>query len=102
MNILYILYIVVYSRACGLDLGDRYVVTGGHDGSTYQTVAQYTVTGDVTYLAELQTGRYAHACSKFLDGDGQLVSIIDLFYFIILYKNKPLHIKISIGRYISI
>ena len=56
-------------------MGDRYVVTGGYDGSTWQTVAQYTVTGDVTYLAELQTGRRGHACSKFLDGDGKLVSI---------------------------
>ena len=51
------------------------MVTGGLDGSMRKTVAQYTVTGDVTYLAELQTGRYGHACSKFLDGDGQLVSI---------------------------
>ena len=65
------------SKACGIDLGDRYVVTGGEDGSTRQTVAQYTVTGDVTYLAELQTGRRIHACSKYLDGDGQLVSIIE-------------------------
>ena len=67
----------MYRFACGIDLGDRYVVTGGWDGSTQQTqtVAQYTVTGDVTYLAPLQTRRYGHACSKFLDDDGQLVSI---------------------------
>ena len=64
------------SYACGIDLGDRYVVTGGHDGSTQQTVAQYTVTGDVSYLAKLQTGRRLHACSWFLDGDGVLVSSI--------------------------
>ena len=57
-------------------MGDRYVVTGGHDGSTnLKTVAQYTVTGDVTDLAELQTERHGHTCSKFLDGDGHLVSI---------------------------
>ena len=60
-------------------MGDRYVVTGGYDGSTVlKTVAQYTVTGDVTYLAELQTGRRLHACSKYLDGDGQLVSYLEL------------------------
>ena len=60
-------------------MGDRYVVTGGLGDSKMKTVAQYTVTGDVTYLAKLQTGRNGHACSKFLDGDGQLVSIIVLF-----------------------
>ena len=64
----------MYSFACGIDLGDRYVVTGGQDGSTQQTVAQYSITGEVTYLAELQTGRYLHACSKFMDQDGHLVS----------------------------
>ena len=82
------------SYACGIDLGDRYVVTGGYNGSTYQTVAQYTVTGDVTYLAELQTGRYWHACSKFLDDYGELVSISNRERCL-FYKTKPLHIMIS-------
>ena len=64
----------MYRYACGIDLGDRYVVTGGDDVSTYQTVAQYSVTGEVTDLAKLQTGRFGHACSKFMDQDGHLVS----------------------------
>ena len=91
------------SNACGIELGDRYVVTGGHDGSTYQTVAQYTVTGDVTYLAELQTGRHLHACSKYLDNDGLLVSISNQELWPFYTKTKlSIYIMISIDRCISI
>ena len=64
-----------FSLACGIDLGDSYVVTGGLDGSTRQRVAQYSVAGDVTYLANLNTGRYAHACSQYVDDNGDTVSL---------------------------
>ena len=73
-------------------MGDRYVVTGGNDGSKEKTVAQYTVTGDVTYLAELQTGRKSHACSKFLDGDGQLVSISNWELWLLYTKSTSLYL----------
>lgn len=36
-------------------------------------MAEYSLTGELIYLADLQTGRYAHACSKFLDDDGRTV-----------------------------
>ena len=65
--------------ACGIDLGDRYVVTGGYQpgGNTgLQTVAQYTLTGKVTYLADLQQGRSYHACTSFKDDNGVTVSLL--------------------------
>ena len=77
------------SRACGIDLVDSYVVTGGKDGSTYQTVARYSVRGEVRYLDNLQTGRYNHACSKFDDDAGHSVS----------YKQN--FISVEISHYLS-
>ena len=66
------------SRACGIDLGDSYVVSGGHDRSVHraalQTVVQYSIQGKVTYLAKMNTGRYAHACSKYVNDNGETVS----------------------------
>ena len=62
------------SWACGIDLGDSYVVTGGE--YSLQTVAQYTLAGEVTYIADLQQGRYRHACSSFIDDNGVTVSLL--------------------------
>ena len=62
------------SQACGIDLGDSYVVTGGE--FSRQTVAQYSLTGEVTYLADLQQGRYLHACTSFIDDNGVTVSLV--------------------------
>jgi len=56
------------AQACGIDLGDSYVVTGG--SYSKQKVAQYTLTGEVTYLADLQQGRYGHACTSFINDNG--------------------------------
>ena len=39
-----------------------------------KTVAEFTETGQVTYLADLQEGRDDHACSKFVDDNGETVS----------------------------
>ena len=61
--------------ACGIELNGKFIVTGGYDnGGGIQTVAEFTVSGQVTYLANLQTGRYNHACSKFVDENGETVS----------------------------
>ena len=66
-------YLYYCSDACGIDLGDSYVVTGGY--YSLQTVAQYTLAGEVTYLADLQQGRHYHACTSFID-DGVTVSLV--------------------------
>ena len=47
------------------------MVTGGAVG--LQTVSQYSLTGEVTWLPDLTTGRNSHACSKFVS-DGVTVS----------------------------
>ena len=83
--LLIILYNLYYcSDACGIDLGDSYVVTGGYD--SWQRVAQYSLTGEMTYLADLQQGRYYHACTSFIDDNGVTVSAVVNFirYLIIV------------------
>ena len=62
------------SAACGIDLGDSYVVTGGWHSP--QKVAQYTLSYEVTYLADLQQGRRTHACTSFIDDNGVTVSLV--------------------------
>ena len=42
-----------------------------------KTVAEFTETGQVTYLADLQQGRYEHACAKFVDNNGETVSLYE-------------------------
>ena len=58
--------------ACGIELDDKFVVTGGKYSNT--KVAQYTEAGAVTYLPSLKTARYDHACSKFVKDNGETVS----------------------------
>ena len=60
--------------ACGIDLGDSYVVTGGHYSP--QRVTQYSLIGEVTYLADFKQGRWSHACTSFIDDNGVTVSFI--------------------------
>jgi len=55
-------------KACGIDLGTSYVVTGGKDSK--QRVTQYSLTGEVTELPDLINGRYYHACSQFVNTEG--------------------------------
>jgi len=59
-------------RACGIDLGTSYVVTGGQ--YSRQRVTQYSLTGEVTELPDLITGRDRHACSQFVNTEGVTVS----------------------------
>ena len=64
------------SCACGIELGDEYVVTGGSESNHMHraTVARYSLSGDIEYLASLNQGRYYHACSKFYTASGEIVS----------------------------
>ena len=61
-----------FSGACGIELDEEYVVTGGYWSE--QRVTQYNVSGHPTYLADLLTGRYWHACSKYTNQNGETVS----------------------------
>ena len=65
----------IVSYACGIELNGNFIVTGGHPN--LKTVAEFTETGQVTYLADLQQGRYEHACAKFVDNNGETVSLYE-------------------------
>ena len=49
------------------------MVTGGSYPNR-QRVTQYSLTGEVTELPDLNNGREYHACSKFENNDGVTVS----------------------------
>ena len=74
---------ISYCRsACGIDLGDSYVVTGGY--YSLQRVAQYSLIGEVTDLADLQQGRHYHACTSFIDDNGVTVSFVNIMKYLII------------------
>ena len=60
-----------YRYACGIENGEKFVVTGG---SNVKTVAEYSQSGFVKYLTPMNTARKGHACSKFVTEDGDTVS----------------------------
>ena len=77
MNI-YIVIIFTFSWACGIELGDRVVVTGGTSSVTLVTIATvqvYTLSGAQEQLPSLQTPRRNHACAHYLDSQDRVVSI---------------------------
>ena len=55
-----------------MEMDDKFVVTGGRYSK--EKVAEFTEAGAVTYMRNLKTGRYHHACSKFVNDDGDTVS----------------------------
>ena len=67
-----IIIIILYRYACGVEVGDHYIVTGGvepsEDDEALETVAEYSQTGLVRYLPNMIQGRYRHACSYFING----------------------------------
>ena len=74
------------STACGVDMGDQYVVIGGTLGGKLQPgvlglkkVGLYNDDGFVRNLPDLVMGRYSHACAGFKDINGDMVGLI-LFY----------------------
>jgi len=66
--------------ACGIEVGDHYIVTGGHDydapEQALNTVAKYSQSGLVDYLRSLNTRRYGHACSSFISDSGETVLMV--------------------------
>ena len=78
------------SDACGIEVNGKFVVTGGvqRPDSATSKVREYTEAGDVTNLRSLNTGRYAHACSKFVNDDGDTVSSI---HYIVKFEIKQFY-----------
>jgi len=64
------------SNACAIELDGKLIVTGGYYGTVIKTVAEFTETGQVTYLADLQKQRSWHACSKFVDDNGETALLV--------------------------
>ena len=61
-------------------MDDKFVVTGGSDqylSMASKKVAEYTEAGAVSYMPNMKTARYGHACSKFVNDDGDTVSFIN-------------------------
>jgi len=67
-------------RACGIEVGDHYIVTGGWDynapENALNTVAKYSQSGLVDYLPSLNQRRYDHACSSFISDSGETVLMV--------------------------
>ena len=70
----------MYSRACGINTGDKYVITGGYDrsipGKALNNVTRYSRTGDTETLPPLKVARYLHACGSYLTDQGDNVRFI--------------------------
>ena len=68
------------SAACGIEVGDHFIVTGGKNWNAPEfalaTVAKYSQSGLVEYLPFLNKRRYWHACSSFISDGGETVGII--------------------------
>ena len=81
----------MFRLACGIELDDKFVVTGGKFSNT--KVAQYTEAGAVTYLPSLKTARYDHACSKFVNDKGETVSSSHFLVLITYLSTSSVHIS---------
>ena len=65
------------SQACGLSVGNNFVVSGGKEdsapNSALDTVVQYSPAGALQYLPALNHRRYNHACAKYTNDNGDNV-----------------------------
>jgi len=62
-----------------VEVGQSFYVTGGWlrsaPDSALKTVAEYSQTGFVRYMPDLIQRRFHHACSSFINGNGETVGI---------------------------
>ena len=77
------LIIILYRYACGVAVGENYIITGGYepseDDNALKTVAEYSQTGFVRYLPNMIQRRYRHACSYFTNENGEKVRIFQFY-----------------------
>ena len=62
--------------ACVINLGPTMLVTGGGTNDTYTRVIEYSETGYVRDLPELNDPRYYHGCSYFNNDQGTRVHTV--------------------------
>ena len=62
-----------------MEMADDFIITGGYEPSVpsyaLTSVARYSVTGFIEYLAPLPEGRYAHACGSYSNSQGDTVRL---------------------------
>ena len=81
---LYLVYCIVFSRACGIKEDNHVIVTGGMTTDKvgrYVTVSTVSVYGEDGWKYDLKNftdARLGHGCSSFLSG-GQNVFLVKLF-----------------------
>ena len=63
-----------FSKACGIELVDTLVVTGG-DGEAGNRVQVYNTMGPVERLPNMTIAREWHACSHYIDSNDNIVSV---------------------------
>ena len=68
------LIIFIISHACGINIGDSVVITGGQ--RTRRNVIQYWMNGSYKELANLNEGRDQHGCSSYIDDYDNKVNTI--------------------------
>lgn len=68
------------SFACGVEMGDKFVVTGGMNHSSWyngvSTVVEFSLSGSYRHLTEMNIGRRSHACSKFVTDSGDIALMV--------------------------
>jgi len=74
-----VVYNLLHRYACGVAVDETFIVTGGYEPSepdnALETVAEYSQTGFVRYLPNMIQRRYRHACSSFINANGDTVGI---------------------------
>ena len=56
-----------FSKACIVDLGEMFVITGGKEGnSVTNKVTLFTAAGPPIPAPSLNTGRRGHGCAKYI------------------------------------
>jgi len=68
------------SRACGVEVDDTFIITGGRDyyapDGTLNSVVRYNSQGESEVLPSLTVGRCWHACASYLNSNGKLVVLV--------------------------
>ena len=60
--------------ACSIEEEQEVTITGG--SHSYTRVTRYKMNGDSEALPRLKIGRYLHACGRFTNSDGDIVSFV--------------------------
>ena len=66
------IFFYIYSGSCLIDEGESFLLTGGYgamNDGTVSTVSRYDLNGWVEDLDDLNTKRFGHGCTQYLNTD---------------------------------